>query len=68
MRCLSCNKGLNDHESTRKYASSGTFVDLCDRCFSTIAEEVPDIDGLEDMGEPSDEDSFDFGPGDSYDE
>jgi hypothetical protein len=45
MRCLACDKRLNDRESTRKYASSGTFVDLCNRCFSTIAEDIPDIEG-----------------------
>lgn len=45
MRCLACNCQLNDHESTRKFASSGSFVDLCDRCFSEVAEEIPTIDG-----------------------
>jgi hypothetical protein len=34
---------LNNRESTRKYSSSGTFIDLCDRCFSYVAEEIPDI-------------------------
>lgn len=45
MRCLSCNCQLNDHESTRKYASSGSFVDLCDRCFSEVEEDIPVIEG-----------------------
>jgi hypothetical protein len=45
MRCLSCDRKLSDRESTRKYASSGTFVDLCNRCFSDVAEDIPDIDG-----------------------
>lgn len=45
MRCLACNCQLNDHESTRKYASSGTFVDLCDRCFATVEDEIPTLDG-----------------------
>lgn len=45
MRCLACDKRLNDRESTRKYSSSGTFVDLCDRCFSTISDDVPDVEG-----------------------
>ena len=44
-RCLACNKRLSDRESTRRYASSGTFVDLCNQCFSEVAEEIPDIDG-----------------------
>lgn len=33
MRCLSCNKNLNDFESTRKY-ESGEFIDLCNDCFN----------------------------------
>lgn len=45
MRCLSCDRKLNDYESTRKYASSGDFVDLCNRCFSEIADDVPDLEG-----------------------
>lgn len=34
MRCLSCNKNLNDFESTRKY-ESGEFIDLCNSCFNS---------------------------------
>ena len=45
MRCLSCDRKLNDYESTRKYASSGTFVDLCNRCFAEISEDIPDLEG-----------------------
>lgn len=44
MRCLSCDKRLNEREATRKYSSSGSFIDLCDRCFATVAEEIPDIE------------------------
>ncbi len=33
MRCLACNKLLNDYEATRKYESTGEFVDLCNGCF-----------------------------------
>jgi hypothetical protein len=36
---------MNDHESTRKYASSGQFVDLCDRCFAPVEEDIPVIEG-----------------------
>ena len=34
MRCLSCNKELNDHESTRKYHGTNKFIDLCQYCFN----------------------------------
>lgn len=45
MRCLACNCQLDDHESTRKYASSGSFVDLCNNCFSEVEEDIPTIEG-----------------------
>jgi hypothetical protein len=45
MRCLSCNCQLNDQEATRKYANSNTFIDLCDRCFSHVEEDIPYIEG-----------------------
>lgn len=58
MRCLSCNTRLSNRESTRKYSSSGTFIDLCDRCFGYIAEDVPVIE--EDIGnDPYALDDFD---------
>ncbi len=44
MRCLSCNRRLNDKEATRKYSNSGEYIDLCDRCFGYIADDVPDVD------------------------
>ena len=40
MRCLACNTILTDIEATRKFERSGTFVDLCNDCFSTIADDV----------------------------
>lgn len=44
MRCLSCDAKLTDYESTRKYASSGEFVDLCNHCFSSVSEYLHTID------------------------
>lgn len=40
MRCLACNCELSDFESTRKYAGSSTYVDLCNNCFNEIATDV----------------------------
>ena len=34
MRCIGCNKELTDFESTRRYADSQEFIDLCNDCFS----------------------------------
>lgn len=66
MRCLSCDRRLNARESTRKYSSSGTFVDLCDRCFSYVADDIPDTEqGVEHTAEDdlidTDFDEVDFG-------
>lgn len=44
MRCLSCNRILSDQEATRRGASSGDFLDLCNHCYSTIAESTPTIE------------------------
>lgn len=45
MRCLACNCQLSDKEATRKYASTNTFIDLCDRCFSHVEEDIPHLEG-----------------------
>lgn len=50
MRCLSCNKNLSDFESTRKFASSNEYLDLCNRCYSEIKDEV-DAVGRPDLQE-----------------
>ena len=39
MRCLACDDNLNNKESTRKFIS-GDYVDLCDRCFDSIKDQV----------------------------
>lgn len=33
MKCLSCDRILNDYESTRKY-ENGEYVDMCNSCFN----------------------------------
>lgn len=54
MRCLSCNCQLNDHEATRKYASSGAFIDLCDNCFGYVENDIPHLEGNPPTKEESD--------------
>lgn len=56
MRCLSCNTQMTDREATRKYASSGTFIDLCNNCFAHVAEDIPDIESENIANEFSQED------------
>lgn len=41
MRCLACNRNLNDFESTRKSAITGEYVDLCNHCFHEVEQEIP---------------------------
>jgi hypothetical protein len=40
MKCLSCDKNLTDFESTRKYSSTGGFVDLCNYCFGSVSDQI----------------------------
>ena len=43
MRCLACNKKLNDFESTRKSATTGEYVDLCNHCFHNVEQDIESI-------------------------
>lgn len=43
MRCISCDRALNDFESTRRLASTGMFLDMCNRCYKDIEGDVPTI-------------------------
>tara|TARA_R110000822_G_scaffold165573_1_gene306068 strand:+ start:399 stop:617 length:219 start_codon:yes stop_codon:yes gene_type:complete len=38
MRCISCNTLLTDYEITRKYKSTGAYIDLCVSCGAYIGE------------------------------
>jgi len=55
MKCLSCDRILNDFEATRKY-DSGEFLDLCNDCYYTIASQIhvmerEDLREYEDIGD-----------------
>lgn len=39
MRCNCCNRALSNQEATSKF-SSGVYTDMCNKCLSTIAEDV----------------------------
>ena len=56
MRCLSCNCILSDYEATRKSASTHIFVDLCNRCYNSIEEDLDVID----RPDLEHEESYDF--------
>ena len=38
MKCASCDNMLSDREASRKGIFSGEYLDLCDRCISTIPD------------------------------
>jgi hypothetical protein len=53
MRCYSCNNILTTQESVRRFKNSGDFVDMCNKCLSSISDEVDTVDG-----KASDEDEY----------
>ena len=40
MRCYCCDRALSDFESTRKSATTGEFLDMCNKCYSTIKDDL----------------------------
>lgn len=40
MRCYCCDKILSDFESTRKSVNTGEYLDMCNKCYSTIKDEL----------------------------
>ena len=40
MRCRCCDKKLSEFEATRKSINTGEYLDMCNRCYSTISKEV----------------------------
>ncbi len=44
MRCYCCNKALTDFEATRKSTTTGEYLDMCNKCYSTIKNETPAIE------------------------
>jgi hypothetical protein len=43
MRCLACNKALNDFEATRKSSTTGEYVDLCNHCFHNVEQDIESV-------------------------
>lgn len=51
MRCQCCNVILTTQEATRKFEESGDYVDMCNKCLSTIDDSVNYTDGNHDQDE-----------------
>lgn len=41
MRCIACDCVLTDIEAKRKGLFSREYLDLCDPCYATVADDVP---------------------------
>lgn len=62
MRCLSCNAILSDFEATRKSVNTNSYIDMCNRCYYTISDDVAALerdDLAHDEDLDSDHDSLD---------
>jgi hypothetical protein len=44
MRCVSCNCVLTDFEATRKAVVTNDYIDMCNKCFLTIADDIEYIE------------------------
>jgi len=40
MRCCACDRLLNDFEATRKSKTTGDYLDLCNKCYGSIQEDL----------------------------
>ena len=59
MRCECCNVLLTTQESTRKFKTSGEYVDMCNKCLHTIDDEVSYTEGnTEDEDFDDDSDNY----------
>lgn len=43
MRCSCCDKNLNDFEATRKSATTGLFLDMCNKCYREVSADIPSV-------------------------
>ena len=55
MRCSCCDVELNDYEATRKSKTTGQFLDMCDNCFTEVADDFIDIEVNEELRELEEE-------------
>jgi hypothetical protein len=58
MRCSACNVILTTTESVRRFKNSGDFVDLCNKCLSTISDDVETVDGSASEEDDDEEENY----------
>lgn len=44
MRCVCCDKNLSDFESTRKSVTTNDYIDMCNKCYLTIKDDLVSIE------------------------
>ena len=49
MRCVACDRNLSDFESTRKSRETNEYLDLCNKCFNEIQNDLDEIQEREDL-------------------
>lgn len=64
MRCYCCNKMLSSFESTRKSANTGEYLDMCNKCYGTIKEDMPSLERA-DLAHEEDFEDYDSEPEDN---
>jgi hypothetical protein len=67
MRCVVCNRALNNFESTRKSLATGDYLDICNKCIDGLGINTIDRDDLnenESVEEDFDWDDFEVEPED----
>lgn len=40
MRCYCCNKILSDFEATRKSVHTNEYLDMCNKCYATVSDDL----------------------------
>lgn len=63
MRCVCCNRALNDYESTRKHAETGDYLDICNGCIEDIPVPVEvrgDLSPFDETEEDYEWDDYDY--------
>lgn len=41
MRCTICNAALSNYESTIRHAITGSFLDICQNCYTAMGVDIP---------------------------
>lgn len=65
MRCVCCDKMLNDFESTRKSIRTGEYLDMCNKCYHTIDKTVLTYERY-DLQDDEDNNGDDLEPSDNF--